>query len=262
MDPENIRGKITTRLFGRELYYFDSLDSTNLAAKKFASDGAPEGSVIIAEEQTAGAGRQGRSWDSEPGRDLTFSVILRPEIDPPRIGVLSLFASVCVAAAVEKLSGVKAALKWPNDVLLPEKKVSGILSESMFSGGNPVTVVVGVGVNVNREHFPPDIAGKATSMRAAAGRDFDLGETLSAILVEMESRYPFGASGGRTPGAVLDDLIGEWTARSVVLGRTITVEQAGETVTGRAVSVAGDGSLMLDTAAGPRAIVAGDVHLI
>lgn len=260
MITEMIREKIGEGVFGRELYYFESVDSTNLAAKKFALDGAAEGSVVLAREQTSGTGRQGREWISEPGKDLACSLILRPAIDPARIGVLSLFASTGVAAALGAMTGMECRCKWPNDVLLGGKKVSGILSESILGGREVRAVVIGIGVNVNRDTFPPPIGDAATSLLLATGRPWEPGDVLARILRELESRYMFPASGRQDEAC--DAILNEWSERSAVLGREIVVEQGERQLRGRAVSVDADGSLVLETPQGVHHLAAGDVHIV
>jgi BirA family biotin operon repressor/biotin-[acetyl-CoA-carboxylase] ligase len=262
MNPVEIRNKIHTRSFGQELIFFDSIDSTNRAAKKFAADGAPDGSVILAAEQTEGAGRQGREWISEPGKDLTFSVIVRPGIAPSRLGILSLYASVSVSAAVEKVTGAECSCKWPNDVFLSGRKVAGILSESVFSGGDLLAVIIGIGLNVNRRKFPGELETSATSMSLATGRSFDLGDTLSVLLAELESRYRFAPAGDQTEEDIYGGIIADWTERNSVLGKPIVVEQGELKITGTARSVAEDGSLIVESSGGTHRVVAGDVHII
>jgi BirA family biotin operon repressor/biotin-[acetyl-CoA-carboxylase] ligase len=206
---------------------------------------------VIAEFQTAGRGRLGRSWESERGRNLTFSVILHPGIEIARAGLVSLNAAVSVAAAVGRRTQLEPKCKWPNDLLLGAKKFCGILSEAVSPGETLDAVVVGIGVNVNQRSFPAPIAGSATSLAIEAGREFDREDIFGAILAELDSRRSFVTRP--------DALIAEWTALCPSMGREVAVVQGDLTLRGIAESVDPDGRLVLRTAVGPLRVSAGDV---
>src|SRR5208283_2326 len=189
MNEGDIRKHIITQTFGKKIFAFDILDSTNVKAKSLALDDAQEGAIVIAEEQTAGKGRLGRSWSSEKGKNLTFSVIARPRISPQHLGILSLFAGVSVARALTTLTDKTIRCKWPNDVFLNNKKVCGILSESVASEKSITAVIIGIGINVNQKKFSPDLQEKATSLALETGRDFHRWQVLAAILKEIENCY-------------------------------------------------------------------------
>ena len=127
MNEAEVRGKLRTKFFGRELYHYESVGSTNDVAKKLPQD-TPEGTIVVADEQTAGRGRLGRRWQSARGESLTFSIILRPEILQKHLGMMSLYASLAVAETIKEVTGIRPECKWPNDVLIGGKKCCGILS--------------------------------------------------------------------------------------------------------------------------------------
>src|SRR5512140_1081597 len=146
---EALRKGLKTDHFGRKIYTFETIDSTNNCARALAGCWAEEGTVIIAEQQTAGRGRLGRSWEANPNENLTFSIILRPTISPDAVNLLPLSVAVAVSEAIEKLTGMRPECKWPNDLLLDGKKVAGILLEGSVTQSKVDWIVIGVGVNVN-----------------------------------------------------------------------------------------------------------------
>jgi BirA family biotin operon repressor/biotin-[acetyl-CoA-carboxylase] ligase len=264
--------------FGGTIHFFPSLDSTNTKARELSDGGAPEGTVVVSGAQTAGRGRQGRPWISEPGKNLLLSVILRPRIDPDLLGTISLYASVSVAACVGAACGAPAGCKWPNDVVVSGKKICGILSESVVTARGVDAVILGIGLNVNQETFPaapgvppgnggpggPGLPGtrsgplhlNATSMRIETGRTHDLAEVLCALLAELETRYP-SVRAGRT-----ETILEEWTRRSVILGSRVNVERGGSSFSGIAAGLAPTGALRVDTPGGTVEVTAGEVHLL
>ena len=184
-----LRRGLKTKAFGKKIYTFQTIDSTNNCARAIANVGGPEGIVVIAEEQTAGKGRLGRRWLANPNENLTFSLVLRPSVTAEAMNQMPLFVGVALAEAIEKATGIRAECKWPNDILLNRKKVAGILVESSLAHNLVEYVVVGIGVNVNQTEFPPDLAGKATSLRLETRREFDRGALFKDILTALEALY-------------------------------------------------------------------------
>ena len=241
-----------------------STGSTNADLLARARDGAPEGVVLAAEEQSAGRGRMGRSWQSPPRAALTFSVLLKPAPVPPaRRGWLPLLAGVAVAAAVRTVAAVDARLKWPNDVLVGEAKLSGILAEAIGDA-----VIVGVGVNVSAA--PPDLPQKAlppTSLRALGVASLAREPLLTEILTEFERWYLAWREAGGDPDRC--GLRAEYTRLCATIGRRVRVELPGaQLVSGRAAGVDSDGRLRVRVSSGAGipetevAVAAGDVvHL-
>jgi BirA family transcriptional regulator, biotin operon repressor / biotin---[acetyl-CoA-carboxylase] ligase len=232
--------------------------STNADLLERAARGAPEGSVLVAEAQTAGRGRMGRAWLSPPGAALMFSVLLRPVAVPPaRRGWIPLLAGVAIASAVATTAGLDARLKWPNDVLVGERKLAGILAEQAAQA-----VVVGVGVNVStrRDELPVETA-TSLALEGAAGTGRQ--RLLGAALGELERWYLAWADGASPGDPGASGLRAEYRRRSVTLGRPVRVEfPGGDAARGTALDVDTEGRLLLQTAGDQLAVSAGDVvHL-
>jgi BirA family biotin operon repressor/biotin-[acetyl-CoA-carboxylase] ligase len=238
-----------------------STGSTNadLLARAVAAPGSPEGQVLVAEEQTAGRGRLGRSWSSSPGESLTFSVLLRPAAVPAgRRGWLPLLTGVAVVSAVRAVSGVDAVLKWPNDVLVAERKLAGILAEQSPDGS---AVVIGTGLNVATpaEALPASSAGLPATSLLAEGATVSREALLLAVLGQLAHWYlTFRAD----PDPARAGLLDAYRSLSATLGRTVRAElPAGRVITGVASDIDPDGRLLIQetTATGVTPVSAGDV---
>jgi BirA family biotin operon repressor/biotin-[acetyl-CoA-carboxylase] ligase len=253
IDVSRVQARLKSRTFGRKIYAFESIDSTNTCARALASNDAPEGAIVVADFQTAGKGRLGRSWSAAAAENLLFSVILRPRIAPEGVNLLPLLTAVAVARAVSEKSGLKADCKWPNDLLLHGKKFCGILLEGVLSEGGLDFVIAGIGVNVNQVLFPNGLKERATSLRIESGKEFDREELLRAVLREFENLY---AEEKEDEFKSVPQL---WTSHSGMIGKTVEIESEGTTLTGRAEGIAPDGALILRTDAGLRSVYAGDV---
>jgi BirA family transcriptional regulator, biotin operon repressor / biotin---[acetyl-CoA-carboxylase] ligase len=215
---------------------------------RLRDDALPHGAVAVAEHQTAGRGRSGRVWEDEPSQGLLFSVLLRPPAGAP-LPQLSLVAGLAVASALEREAEVETHVKWPNDVLAGGEKLAGILLEAPG-----VTVVCGIGINVNqeREGLPPQTRAPATSLRLVAGRAFDRGMLLAAVLAELEASYGRWLAGG------FSGLAGELEARNALRGRRVRVDGAA----GTAAAIADDGRLTVELDGGGTVLVeSGEVEL-
>lgn len=232
--------------------------STNTDLLARAAAGAPQGAVLVAEAQTAGRGRMGRTWLSPPGAALLFSVLLRPDAVPPaRRGWIPLLTGVAIAAAVASVARLDARLKWPNDVLVRGRKLAGILAEQ--SAG---AVVAGAGINVSTERAElPAEAATSLAVEGAAGTGRQ--RLLGAVLGELERRYLAWAGGGSPGDPDACGLRAEYRRRCATLGRQVRVEfPGGDAARGTALDVDADGRLLLQTAGGLLAVSAGDVvHL-
>lgn len=251
--------ELGARLTGgwRRIEWHARVDSTQRVARELAGAGAPEGTVVVAEAQTAGRGRLGRTWHSPPGTSLYCSVLLRPPLPPARVPQLALVAGLAVAEAADAL-GVRALLKWPNDVLLDGRKVAGILTEMEAELDRVHAVVVGIGVNVNAaaEDFPPYLRERATSLAIATGGRVDRVGFAAAVLDRLEALYRRFLDAGF--GALRDG----WEGRSALAGRRVTVSGGGEH-TGTVAGVDDDGALRLvDEGGAVRRVVAGEVTVV
>lgn len=243
---EEISCSLHTQSFGRSLRTLKSVASTQKIAHQWAREGAPEGAVVVAEEQTAGRGRLGRFWHSPPNSGIWLSLILRPPIPITQAPQLTLMASVGVARALHHSTGLEVRIKWPNDLLIRGKKVCGILTELRGEQDRVHYVVMGVGVNVNIDEgmWPAELKGKVTSLSAEAGQTFRRVPLIAAILKELEIIYEGYLSRG------FSAVRGEWEKRSDMLGRSVKARtQAGEQ-TGIVRGLNEDGALLLETEKG------------
>ena len=252
---EEYQRELTTKVFGRNLLIYDSLDSTNGYAKTLANTGAQEGTVVIADHQTAGRGRCGRTWLDESGSSLLFSVIIRPEINKDKIGLLPFFAAIGVALAVEKVTGRRCECKWPNDLLFNGKKFCGILMESTSRQNRLEYVIIGIGLNVNQKNFYGDLEGKATSLSNECCIEFDRKKIFCLVMSSLELLYKKVSRGN------FDDVLMEWKARTTMFGKRIALTQDAQVIDGMAVTLSADGGLVVDTDTGRRVFFAGDVTI-
>jgi BirA family biotin operon repressor/biotin-[acetyl-CoA-carboxylase] ligase len=243
---------LATRFIGQEVSCYPSLPSTNDVAKQKARQGAKEGTVIVAEEQTAGRGRIKRRWLSPRG-SIALSMILYPPL--AYLPSLIMVASLAVARSIEQVTNLKAKIKWPNDVLVNDKKICGILVESDVRGNKVDYAVIGIGLNVNLKLSEfPQIAPMATSLSRELGREVSRREVIRSLLAEAEKLYLALAAG--------DSVFKEWRDNLVTLGQKVRVSSGAVTYRGIAESVAPDGSLLLRQPDGSLLkIVAGDVTL-
>ncbi len=253
---EALRTGLHTQRFGCKIYTFDTIDSTNNCARALAGCWADEGTVVIAEQQTAGRGRLGRPWVANPNENLTFSIILRPTIPADSINLLPLAVAVAVAGAVEKLTGLKPECKWPNDLILDNKKAAGILLEGSFKQNTVEWIVIGIGVNVNQTLFPGELESKATSLKLVAGRDIDRISLFHTILEQFERTYHTGSKSG------FQSILPDWIARTRMIDRNISVLEHGTLLSGTVKGVSRDGGLILRSDGGERTLFAGDVTIL
>lgn len=189
LTPDLLRTRLKGRLFGKRIFHFFKTDSTNRVAMELGYSNEPEGAVIMAEEQTKGRGRSGRTWHSERGTGLYFTLLLRPRLAPAQAPLLTMLAGLAVHAAVSAQSGIVPELKWPNDLLLNGKKLGGILTEMHAEPSVVRFVIVGIGMNVNQEKFPAELSTIATSLRRETGRFHSRLELLVRLLSEFENDY-------------------------------------------------------------------------
>jgi BirA family transcriptional regulator, biotin operon repressor / biotin---[acetyl-CoA-carboxylase] ligase len=257
--PDEIAQRLTTARIGRRIEHHDEIGSTNVEAMRLAREGAPEGTLVVAERQTQGRGRLGRSWISPPSVNLYASWVLRPTLPPAAAPQISLAAAVAVARTLAPLAPGLVAIKWPNDCLLDGRKVAGILTEMDAELDRVRAVVLGIGVNLNAtaRAFPPELRATATSVRLATGRTVDRIAFTAALCDALEGVYDRLLQDGFEP------LIAEWNQYSCLTGRAVTVDCAGRRTTGRVRGLDASGHLLLATDDGrEERIVAGDVTLV
>ena len=183
-----IADQIHTKWAGKTVHFARETDSTNLWIKRLAKEGAPEGTLALAEFQSAGRGRLGRSWEVPEGTSVMMSILLRPKFEPQYAPMLTLVMGMAVAKAVKKL-GFDVSIKWPNDVVVSHKKICGILTEMGVRDGKIDYAVIGVGINVNIREFPEEMADKATSLYLESGKEFDRSQIPGLVMEAFEEYY-------------------------------------------------------------------------
>jgi len=257
LTPSEIKPLLKTKWMGKRIHHFQTIPSTNTEAYQLALRGAPEGEIVIAESQEKGRGRLGRHWVSPPFLNLYLSVILRPEIPPSQASLITLMAAVAVAEAIERFSGLHPVIKWPNDILVENRKVAGLLNEIHSETDRIHFVILGIGVNLNmeKELLPKEIRGLATSLKMETGKSVSRKEFVPCLLGALEKCYTLFLREGGKP--VLD----AWREKARLKGKPVKVTSFGETLLGRAVDIDAEGRLILETEKGERKrIVAGDVE--
>jgi BirA family biotin operon repressor/biotin-[acetyl-CoA-carboxylase] ligase len=256
LDDTDLRTALRTRWLGRELLVFGRVTSTNDIAVNMARSGVPEGTAIVAEEQTRGRGRLGRSWYSPPGEGLWLSMILRPDIENRQSGTVSLVVALGIARALRDTYGIDAALKWPNDILVDGRKICGILTEAEFAGENIEFVVVGMGMNVlsKASDFPAGLRHLATSVLIETFLAHPRSRVLADVLKSVEEAYEELSARGF--GALRSDLMNH----SMMMGKMVRVMTATGAVEGMASEIDDSGALVLRMENGRmERVLAGDV---
>ncbi|MBI1799707.1 MAG: biotin--[acetyl-CoA-carboxylase] ligase [Candidatus Eisenbacteria bacterium] len=254
-DRDAFSRRLTTRRLGHRLIVRAEVESTNDRAWDALAGGSPEGTVVVADAQTRGRGRAGRLWHHAPGLSLALSVALHPGCDARAIGTLPLVAGLALSEALERL-GARVRLKWPNDLLIGDRKVSGILCESRRRAGGGDAVVIGVGVNVAQEaaDFPPEISNLATSL-ALEGVDATREQVAAEFLNSLEPLVLEHAGGGR------DRLLARWSGRADFWGHPVTLHTPAGIVTGVARALDLEGALVVTLASGiETTVLAGDLE--
>ena len=244
------------RRIGRDIRVFEQTTSTNDVIEKLARDGAKEGAVVFAESQTQGRGRLGRTWTSPARKGLWFSLLLRPPLSPQAATQLTVAAAVALRNAIEAQTRLKSEIKWPNDILISGKKVSGILTELSAELDRIKYVLVGIGVNVNlnANDFSNELRAQATSLKIECGKPVVRVELAAAILRELDHQY------GRVLGGEFEAIADDWEKHCATLGQRLLIVVGDRRISGRAEALGDDGALLLRTEHGHlERIVGGDV---
>jgi BirA family biotin operon repressor/biotin-[acetyl-CoA-carboxylase] ligase len=254
--PGILRPLLRGTIFDENLHHFYKIGSTNTAAMAAAAEGAPEGSVFLAEEQTAGRGRGANLWQSPRSSGIYCSVVVRPALPPSEVLVLSLAAGLAVRAAIEQVdSRVSADLKWPNDVLIDGKKVCGILTEMNAEATRVRYIVVGVGINVNQSSFPKDLP--ATSLRMTTGSEWSRVELAAALLKSLDREYRQLLEGRDAQASILRRFAEN---SSWVQGKAVRIEENGVAFEGTTEGLDPRGFLQVRTANGLQTVLSGTVR--
>lgn len=252
MAPVIARG-LQTRWAGRQIVYLPSVDSTNRRARQLAAEGAPHGTLVIADEQTAGRGRRGRGWISPAGEGVFMSLILRPQSHPSEVARLSMQTALAVALSIAQTTGLDARIKWPNDIVCGGRKVCGMLLEMNADEQSVRDVVAGIGINVHQREFPPEIAQTAASLDLLTGTSVNRAALVRAFLQEFETVSSMAQAG---------TLMDAYRERSATLAQRVRVIAPSGTFTGTALEVTDSGSLIvLDEQGQRREVLAADVSV-
>jgi BirA family biotin operon repressor/biotin-[acetyl-CoA-carboxylase] ligase len=252
----DIKPGLKTRIIGKDIELLPEVASTNTLAMEMASNGAPEGTVVIAEMQTGGKGRRGRKWISPKG-NLYLSLILRPDIPMYKAPLITLMGAVAVASAINKQCSLEAAIKWPNDILILGRKVSGLLTEMSAEQDRIRHIVLGIGVDVNMDlgDLSPDLRELTTTLAVAVGEKINRTALLQEILRDLDHWYQAFLSN-------VQEVLSAWKSLNMTTGNRVTVSGSGETLEGLAQGIDNEGRLIIRLDDGAiRSVAAGDVTI-
>jgi len=253
--PDLLRKRLKGNLFGKRVFHFFKTDSTNRVAMELGYADEPEGTVVVAEEQTEGRGRAGRHWHSERGTGLYFTLLLRPKLAPAQAPLLTMLAGLSAHAAIQAQTGLVPELKWPNDLLLNGKKIGGILTEMHAEPSAVRFVIVGIGINANQEKFPAELASVATSLRKESGKITYRLELLVRLLMQFETDYNRFLREG--PGFVVERF---QSVSTFATGRRVRVDTGADSYVGTTTGLSPEGLLLVARDGGAVAtVIAGDV---
>jgi len=260
LSPDEVQPDLTTEVFGRQGYfYFREIDSTNNYARNAAQQGAPEGTVVVAEMQTAGRGRRGRTWFSPAAKGIYMSIILRPVMPLPQLSRLPLMAAVALAESIRAETGLDARIKWPNDILVGNKKLAGILSEAIADMDGIDYVVIGFGLNINNDpgEFPPDLRMPATSVQAERNRPFFRVRLMQILLHNLELYYKQLLAGD------FDSILSKARDLSMVIGQDVRLDTTEGSIIGRAIDLNQDGYLVVASPDGSiQTVMSGEIEVV
>ena len=256
LDASVLQRLLTTKTFGGTVHLLTQTPSTNDEAKALAQRGAPEGTVVLAEHQTRGRGRQGRTFTSPAGVGIYLSLLLRPRMDTARLPQLTLLVAVAVAEAIAEVSALPVRLKWPNDVEMHGKKVAGILTEAVVRIGQPAAVIIGIGINVNTtlEQFPHALQHRVTSLALTTGHAWSRHQLIARLLAHLERLYDAFQQAG------VASILERWLHYGRIVGRRVRLSQAPAEAPGTVQGLAADGALLVQLADGRlQRVISGDI---
>lgn len=259
LSPDEIRQTLETRIIGKELLFFDEVDSTNDVAMERGARGLAEGLVVLSEGQSRGKGRMGRTWMSPKNVNLYISILLRPDISPQYSPVMTMMSAISTARAITEVTGLETTIKWPNDILIDRKKVSGILTEMNAEQERINYVVIGIGINVNmkKKDFPEGLRVPATSLAECLGKRVDRMNLLSVLLKALEQDYEELKNNG------IISIFNKWRKGCDILNRRVKVCLTGEEIIGVVDDFTPEGGLMIRLdGREKRVIYAGDVSIL
>jgi BirA family biotin operon repressor/biotin-[acetyl-CoA-carboxylase] ligase len=259
LTPEAVVTGLMSRVFGRrDYFYYREIDSTNNRALELAADGYPEGTVVVAETQTAGRGRRGRTWYSPPRHGLYLSVILRPQLPVREIPRVSLVIGVAVAETLEAAFQLPARIKWPNDILINNRKIAGVLSEVVTGSRGIDCIVTGIGLNINNplQDFPGELRTAPTSVLAEKETPVSRVRVLQELLMHLETRYYQLLEGN------FNGILDKGKSLSTVIGKEVEYDSQNGLAIGQAVDIDDNGFLLVKDKSGKiHTVTSGEVYL-
>ncbi|PLR80463.1 biotin--[acetyl-CoA-carboxylase] ligase [Bacillus canaveralius] len=246
VSADEVRLGLKTAFAGQNIHYEETVQSTQKIAHSLAFDGAEEGTVILAEEQLSGRGRLDRKWYSPKYTGIWMSVILRPNILPSKAPQLTLLTAVAVVQAIEEMTGLSPQIKWPNDILINGRKVTGILTELQADADRIISIIIGIGINVNQQEqdYPEDIRTIATSLSIEKGDKLSRAALIRMVLTRLEKLYLLYLEKGFYPIKLL------WEGYAISIGKEITARTLTGNISGRALGITDEGVLMIEDSAG------------
>ena len=247
---------LTTEKIGRKIYFYSVTDSTNQCARIESENGAPDGSLFIAEEQTAGRGRLGKSWNSAPGTGIWMSLLLRPDVRPEEITQITLLAGLSVCHAINDITGLTVKIKWPNDIVIHGKKICGILTEMSAEVDQINCLICGIGVNVNIEKFPNEIKDIATSIAIENGKKLPRAKIAAEIMNYFEKDYFRFINEG-----VTENFLKEYKDNCITINKKIKAIQNGKEIFGTAIDITKKGELVIQTETEQMVLSSGEVSV-
>ncbi|MBD7986097.1 biotin--[acetyl-CoA-carboxylase] ligase [Sporosarcina sp. Sa2YVA2] len=239
VNAANIQKHLKTKMYGHNITYYESCSTTQTIAHDDAQSGAPDGTLIIAEEQTAGKGRLARPWSSAARKGIWMSLIIRPSLMPQQAPQMTLVAAVAIVRAIEEVVKIEATIKWPNDIMIKGKKITGILTELQSDPDRVKAIIIGIGMNINHdmEDFPEEIQSIATSLKLESGETIDRSRLIAEILSFLELYTHMYEKHGFSPIKLL------WEGYSNTAGKRIKAVMLNETIEGVALGISEDGLL-------------------
>ncbi|MBM7577412.1 biotin--[acetyl-CoA-carboxylase] ligase [Jeotgalibacillus terrae] len=241
LNESNLLVGLKTSVLGRKIHYYESVESTQKIAHALAQEEAPEGTLVIAEEQISGRGRMARSWYSPKGTGIWMSLLLRPALPPQKAPQFTLIMAVAVVEAIQKVCDLQVDIKWPNDLLIKGKKITGILTELQADSEQIHSLIIGTGINVNQSEsdFSEEIRHIATSLKIESGQTFSRAEIVQEILKNLERYYDVYIKEGFEPVKEI------WEQYAVTIGKHITARTINKEISGYAAGITNEGVLKL-----------------
>ena len=256
LDGHQIRSLLHTQWAAHKIIIMDSVDSTNSEVKRRAEEGAQQGLLVISEEQTAGRGRRGRYWESQKGQGIFMTLLLKPAIEPGNASMLTLVMGMAVRDAIQRITGLDAAIKWPNDIICDGKKVCGILTEMSAQIDYINYIVIGVGINVNNQEFPEEVRQVATSIYQQTGQAVKRGELAAETMNCFEKYYE-----KYLVTQNLQNLMEEYNRHLINRGREVLILDMKKQFSGTALGINESGELLVETNGETVCVSAGEVSV-